>query len=121
MILLQPIVLVSAGSLLDLPAQRRPDRARIGAVSVHGDESGVRVVADFAERKNAFPEAMSRCSASIVSTRAPLRSCSSIESGQLDRELEDEPMRYRQRPPAEHKMTGSARHRRPSCVATNTR
>jgi len=37
MILLQPIVLVSAGSVLDVPAQRRPDRARIRAVSVRGD------------------------------------------------------------------------------------
>src|SRR5215217_3391396 len=37
MILLQPIVLIGAGSVLDVSAQRRTDRARIGAVSVRGD------------------------------------------------------------------------------------
>ena len=40
MILLQPIVFVGAGPVLDAAAQRRADRARVGAVPVRGDAVG---------------------------------------------------------------------------------
>src|SRR5919202_227145 len=36
-ILLQPVVLVGAGSVRDMPAQRRTDRAWVGTVPVRGD------------------------------------------------------------------------------------
>jgi hypothetical protein len=39
-VLLQPVVLVGAGPVLDVAAQGRADRARIGAVPVRGDAVG---------------------------------------------------------------------------------
>ena len=43
-------------------------------MSIRCDPIRDRPVADFAAQKNAFAAAMSRCSDSMVSTRAPLRS-----------------------------------------------
>ena len=73
-VLLKPVIFVGAGPVHDLPAKRRADRPRVGAVAVRGDALGVMPVTALAERKNAWAAAMSRCSLSRVSTRSPLRS-----------------------------------------------
>ena len=74
MILLEPIVFVRAGPMLNPPAECRADRPRVGAVPVRGDALGVKPVAALAERKKACAAAMARCSLSMVSTRLPSRS-----------------------------------------------
>jgi hypothetical protein len=74
MILLQSVIEILAVAMSHIGPQGRPDRAGITVMPVRGDPIGRDAVTIFADTKNAFAAAMSRCSLNITSTSAPERS-----------------------------------------------
>ncbi len=85
-VLLETVVEVGAGAMVNRPAQHGADRHRVEAMAVHRHpvRSEARGVA-LAERKNAFLARMSRCSLSIASIRFPSRSIAQYKQVQRPR------------------------------------
>jgi hypothetical protein len=73
-ILLESVVQIATCPMPHMAAEFCPDCPGIGIVAIRGDPIRVTPVTAFADRKKAWAATRSRCSLSITSTKAPVRS-----------------------------------------------